>query len=84
MKFLPMKEFQKRQKSINSYQTRAIMNAMMKKIGVFINASSTLSDWLLKLNHLIIPIKDNRGHREEEKSNEVERNRKFYYEGRGL
>ena len=36
------------------------------------------------LNHRLKPSKDIRGHREKEKSNEVERNRKFYYEGRGL
>ena len=33
MKFLPIKEFEKRQKSMNPNQTRAIMNSMMTKIG---------------------------------------------------
>ena len=84
MTLLPMKEFEKRQRSINSNQTRAIMNAMMTKVEVFIDALSSPSDWLLKLNHPLKPSKDTRGNREEEKSNEVERNRIFYYEGRGL
>ena len=84
MTLLPMKEFEKRQRSINSNQTRAIMNAMMTKVEVFIDALSSPSDWLLKLNHRLKPSKDTRGNREEEKSEEVERNRKFYYEGRGL
>ena len=33
LKFLPIKEFEKRQKSINRNQTRAIMSSMMKKFG---------------------------------------------------
>ena len=33
MKFLPVKEFEKRQKSINPNQNRAIMSSAMKKIG---------------------------------------------------
>ena len=33
MKFLPIKEFEKRQKSINRSQNRAIMNSAMTKIG---------------------------------------------------
>ena len=72
MTLLPMKEFEKRQRSINSNQTRAIMNAMMTKVEVFIDALSSPSDWLLKLNHRLKPSKDTRGHREEEKSNQVE------------
>ena len=33
LKFLPVKEFEKRQKSINRNQTRAIMSSAMTKIG---------------------------------------------------
>ena len=38
MKFLPIVEFEKRQKSINRNKTRAIMNSMMAKIGFGLNA----------------------------------------------
>ena len=38
MKFLPIVEFEKRQKSINRNQTRAIMNSMMTKVGFGVNA----------------------------------------------
>ena len=33
LKFLPVTEFEKRQKSINRNQTRAIMSSIMTKIG---------------------------------------------------
>ena len=33
MKFLPIKEFEKRQKSVNKNQNRTIMSSMMTKIG---------------------------------------------------
>ena len=84
MKFLPITEFEKRQKSINSNQTRAIMNAMMTKVEVFIDALSSPSDWLLKLNHPLKPSKDTRGHREKEKSNQAEGNGKQCFQKAGL
>ena len=42
MKFLPRKEFEKRQKSVNQNQSRAIMNSMMAKIGFYFDPSSFL------------------------------------------
>ena len=40
MKFLPIKEFEKRQKSINPNQNLSLMNSTMTKIGFYVEASS--------------------------------------------
>ena len=47
MKFLPIVEFEKRQKSTNRNQTRAIMNSMMTKVGFRVDAPV----WALSIPH---------------------------------
>ena len=54
MKFLPIKEFEKRQKSINPNQNLSLMNSMMTKVGVYVDASRFIS-LVENLNQLEIP-----------------------------
>ena len=51
MKFLPIKEFEKRQKSIDQYQDRdrAIMSSISTKIGFSVDASSAIDSNFTKL-----------------------------------
>ena len=42
MKFLPIKEFEKRQKSVNKNQNRAIMSSMLTKIGFKQDVASSI------------------------------------------
>ena len=51
MKFLPVEEFEKRQKSVNRNQMLAITSSMMAKVGFQVNSFGfrlIVFDWLLK------------------------------------